>query len=97
MTVCRNEKYDFSGNNIKKIQPIRSHEVQIIQLADILIGALGYANRHFVNGPQSSAKLSLVDLIKQHSMYSLSKTTLYREEKFNILVWEPRQVINDVR
>ena len=92
MEVCRNKNYDFSGKNILKIQPIRSHEVQVIQLADILIGALGYANRHFEEGHRSIAKSALIDLIKNRSRYSLTKTTLYREEKFNILAWEPKAV-----
>lgn len=85
--VCKHSIYDFSGKQIKKIQPIRSHEVQIIQLADILIGAVCYANRTWDDGRRSDAKLSLVEQIKGRSGYSLNKTTLYRDDKFNMLRW----------
>lgn len=87
--VCSNNIYDFSKSVIKKIQPIRSHEIQIMQLTDILIGALGYANRNF---PQdfikSNTKLKLVEKIINKSGYKLTKSTLYREDKFNLFLWD---------
>lgn len=45
--VSSNSIYDFSGRVVKRIQPIRSNEVQIMQIVDILIGAIGYQNRNF--------------------------------------------------
>ena len=36
-----------SNVNVTKIQLIRSHEVQLIQLSDFLIGSVGYVNRNF--------------------------------------------------
>ncbi|MNR62397.1 hypothetical protein D3C85_1844090 [compost metagenome] len=59
-----------------------------MQLADILIGAVGYANR-IEKGEKlkSEAKLELIDLIKRESQYSLLRSTLVKEEKFNIFVW----------
>lgn len=92
--VCCNSIYDFSHRIIRRLQPIRSDEVQIMQLVDILIGALGYENRDFPLGEQrSSAKQELIRVIKSRSRYSLHKTTLLREEKFNILVWDARESI----
>lgn len=89
--VCRNDIYDFSGKVIKRIQPIRSHEVQIMQLVDVLIGAVAYENRRFPNGfIGSKTKKKLIDLIKTRSKYKLTKTTLLREDKVNIFVWRPR-------
>jgi len=86
--VCSNDIYDFSHNIIQKIQPIRSEEVQIMQLVDILLGAVTYANRNFPqNFKRSATKLELIDLIRKRSRYSLKRTTLLREEKFNILIW----------
>ncbi len=93
MKVCRNAMHDFSGDRLKRVQPIRSHEVQIIQLADILIGAIGYRNRHFEHQTQSAAKLALIRQIERHTGHSLSSNTYYKEKKFNLLVWEPRAVI----
>ena len=89
--VCCNSIYDFSGNIIKRLQPIRSDEIQIMQIVDILIGAVGYVNRKFPSGHRRSpAKLEIIDLIKARSGYSLQKTTLYKEQKCNIFVWDAR-------
>lgn len=92
--VCCNSIYDFSHKVIKRIQPIRSEEVQIMQLVDILIGAVGYANRRFSEGfVKSPAKQEIVSLIKERSGYSMTKTTLFREEKLNLLAWDARNII----
>lgn len=89
--VSRNSIYDFRGKSIRRIQPIRSEEVQLIQLVDILIGAVMYQNRIFpVTHKKSETKLALIDLIKQRSGYKLTKSTLLREDKFNIFVWQAR-------
>lgn len=82
--VLCNNIYDFSHEIIEKIQIVRSHEIELLQLADVLIGAMSYINR----GLKSSlAKLDLIERIKQRSGYSLTKTTLVGEKKFNILIW----------
>jgi len=82
--VLANSVYDFSRRIVRRIQQVRSHEVQVLQVADILIGAIGYANRGLES---SEAKLALVDLVRRRSGYSLTRTTLYREEKVNLLIW----------
>ena len=92
--VCSNSMYDFSQHIIQRLQPIRSDEVQIMQLVDLLIGAIGYENRTFPDDfRKSPAKLAVIDLIKRRSNYSLNRTTLLREEKLNLLVWDARDII----
>ena len=92
--VCCNSLYDFPQKVIKRIQPIRSEEVQIMQLVDILIGAVGYTNRKFDEGfAKSPAKQKIINLIKERSGYSMTKTTLLREEKLNLLSWDARDII----
>lgn len=87
--ICCNSAYDFSARIIKKMQPIRSHEVQIMQIVDVLTGAIAYQNRKFSeNFTKSSTKSKIIDLIQKKSNYTLSQTTLYRENKLNLLVWE---------
>ncbi|NLY46749.1 MAG: DUF3800 domain-containing protein [Tissierella sp.] len=87
--VCCNDIYDFSNSIIKRVQPIRSNEVQIMQIVDLLIGAMGYVNRRFPDDfVKSNAKIRLIDKIKLRSGYQLTKTTLLRENKFNILIWD---------
>lgn len=91
--VCSNSMYNFSQNIIKRLQPIRSDEVQILQIVDLLIGAIGYENRVFPEDFQkSSAKKEIIDLIKKRSGYTLKKNTLLREDKMNILVWDARDI-----
>ena len=86
--VLRNDKYDYSKEIIKKVQQVRSHEVEILQLADLLVGATAYVNRELSD---SKAKNELINLIKHRSKYSLTKSTLLKERKFNVFIWEPQK------
>lgn len=83
--VLRNDKYDYAKEIIKKVQQVRSHEVELIQLADLLTGAVSYVNRGLSD---SMAKNILIEHIRHRSKYSLTKSTLIREQKFNIFLWE---------
>ncbi|MGB8344738.1 MAG: DUF3800 domain-containing protein [Ktedonobacteraceae bacterium] len=85
--VLCNNVYDFERKIVSRIQTVRSHEVEQIQLVDLLIGAVGYANRNLHTNP---AKLALVSRIQHRSHYSLLKTTLLREDKVNLFRWEAR-------
>ena len=91
--VLSNNAYEFGRKDIiKKIQQVRSDEVEQIQLADLLIGAVTYANRGLTT---NSAKIDLIDLVKSKTGYSLTKSTLYQEEKFNIFRWKATVTINE--
>lgn len=83
--VLCNNAYDFSRRMVARVQRVRSHEVEQLQLADLLIGALSYAHRGLRG---SAAKLALIDRMRQRSGYSLTRTTLQRENKFNLLIWK---------
>jgi len=87
--VLCNNAYDFSREIIQKVQTVRSHEVEQIQLADLMIGAVAYANRNLSG---SSAKQQLVELIREHSGYSLTRSTLYREDKLNLFRWTAQEL-----
>ena len=87
--VLCNNAYDFSREIIQKVQTVRSHEVEQIQLADLLIGAVAYANRDLSG---SRAKRRLVEIIRERSGYSLTRSTLYREDKFNLFHWTPQEL-----
>ena len=82
--LCNNH-YDFDRKLIRKVQQVRSHEVELVALADLLIGAITYVNRG-LNG--NSAKERIVELIKEKTGYSLTSSTLYRETKFNVYIWK---------
>ncbi len=53
-----NNMYDFERKIVTRIQAIRSHEVEQLQLADLLIGAVNYANRDLHT---SKAKQTLIE------------------------------------
>lgn len=89
--VLCNNMYDFDKKVVERIQTVRSHEVEQLQLADLLIGAVAYANRQLAG---STAKSSLLSRIRKRSGYELTRSTLLREEKFNVFRWEPQRVEN---
>ncbi|KZN15317.1 DUF3800 domain-containing protein [Marinomonas sp. TW1] len=86
--VC-NSHYDFSQHMIEKMQRIHSHEAEQLQLADLLIGALAYLHRGLTT---NQAKLDLISRIKERSGYQLTRNTLIRESKFNLLIWNGQGV-----
>lgn len=88
--VLRNDRYDYSKEIIKKVQQVRSHEVELIQLADLLTGAVSYINRGLSG---SKTKNLLIDHIRHRSKYTLTKSTLIRERKFNLFIWESQKAI----
>jgi hypothetical protein len=84
--VLRNNCY---GNATIEAHVIRSHESQLIQLCDLLIGAVTYANRDDI--PKTSEiKLRIVSYIQEKLSRSLQNGTPPWEEKFNIFMFSPR-------
>ena len=82
--VIANAEYDFGRSKIRRLQIVESNQVGPLQLADLLSGAVNYANR----GDSSSvAKLRLIERIRGRSGVSLTHTTLLSETKMNIFRW----------
>ncbi len=77
---------DTNEKTIIKIQPIRSNESYILQLADVLTGAMQY-NKNGLN--TSTPKLKVIDLIKDNVIDGIDDTTAFSKTKFNVMVWEP--------
>ncbi|WP_353780065.1 DUF3800 domain-containing protein [Winogradskyella sp. 3972H.M.0a.05] len=84
--ILRTSQYDFNKKIIKKVQQIRSHESEILQITDLLIGALSYLHRGIDSN--NSAKKNLIEKIRERSGYSLLNNTLPNERKLNVLVWK---------
>ena len=82
--VLRNSRHDSKGCIIERVQQIRSHESQLMQLADLLIGAIAHHNRGLRT---SAAKLAVIERIRKQSGMDLEATTWLREPKFNMLNW----------
>ncbi|PKL20413.1 MAG: DUF3800 domain-containing protein [Spirochaetae bacterium HGW-Spirochaetae-4] len=87
--VLSNSTYDFSREIVQRIQLVRSHQVQLIQLCDLLIGAIEYKNRHL---SESDPKAAIVARLIERTGYSLEHTTLLKEKKMNLLRWNGADV-----
>jgi hypothetical protein len=82
--VLCNNMYDFSRGILERVQLVRSHEVEMLQVADLLTGTVSYVNRDL---DTSWAKQRLVERMRQRSGYMLTQTTLLRENKVNLFRW----------
>lgn len=86
--ILRNANYDFDRGMIERVQQVRSHEVEILQITDLFIGALAYAHRGL---DASKAKLAIIDRIRERSHLTLKHTTLPRAKKVNLLIWNAQE------
>ena len=82
--ILCNSQGDPDCSMIRRVQPVRSHEVEQVQLADLLTGAVAYAARE-LNG--SRAKTSLVMQLRAGCGCALTETTPLTMRKLNVLRW----------
>lgn len=82
--VISRNMLDLEGRVIRNIQNVRSEEIQEVQLADLLIGAVSSANRSQVG----SAKSACIELIRRRCGHDLTHTTALADRKFNIFRWQ---------
>ena len=87
--VLCNNLYDFSREIVERVQLVHSHEIEQLQLADLLVGTISYANRGL---DANAGKLALVERMRKRSGYSLQRTTLLREGKVNLLSWRAQEI-----
>jgi hypothetical protein len=85
--VLCHSNHDFDRKIIERIQEVRSHEIAILQLTDVLVGAISYSKR-YPEGGKSKAKNEIVNLIRDRSKTSLQFSTSLGARKFNIFCWE---------
>ena len=82
------------ADRIKNIQAVRSEESQLLQLADILIGATGYEERiskikqEKPSFEPSETKLNICKYIKK-SLRITSFEENIRSSKYNLFIWSP--------
>jgi hypothetical protein len=67
---------------IEKIQHVRSHEVDLLQLCDLFIGAIAYKMNY--NPMTSVFKIKLIEKIEKRLGFEITKQTAKSETKFNI-------------
>ncbi len=83
--VLTNNMYDFDRDIVRTVQIVHSHEVELLQLCDLLLGSISYVNRSLTGSP---AKQALVERMQQRSRLKLTLTTLLREDKVNLFRWK---------
>lgn len=71
--------------NIRNLQFIHSHESVLLQLTDVIMGALNYNLR---GEKKMIAKLKIIEKIKRHANRSLDCSTPRNTEKFNLFFIE---------
>ena len=87
--ILCNNVYDFTQQMIGNTQNIHSHESEILQLADLFIGAISYYNR---NLSSNATKRNVVQSIMNHAGQSLSRTSPPWVDKFNLFIFTPSAV-----
>lgn len=70
---------------VEQVQALPSHQLDLLQLADVLMGAVGY---HFHQGTTSTAKVSVVRRIEAHLRRGIGPTPR-DDKKFNVFRWRP--------
>ncbi len=88
--VLCNDKYDFTSHMIKHIQNIHSKESDLMQLTDFLLGAVSYRHRRLSS---NVAKEAVIKRLEEGLRRDLLHSTPLREEKFNLFLFTPRQVV----
>lgn len=96
-TILNKSLYTFHKTCIKKIQIVKSDEILLLQLCDLIIGCIGYENRFLkstsatnITHKLSDAKIQMCEHLKQLSHRPLTLSTPLSETKFNLFVWSPR-------
>ena len=69
---------------VRNLQNIRSHESELMQLADIISGALSY---HLRGLNKVIAKNRIIEKIQQHSKHPLNHSTPKDQNKFNLFFY----------
>lgn len=84
-TYLCNKNYDYKKAMVQNVQEVVSDQIELVQLCDLLLGAVCYVNRGLNT---SEGKLRIVERIRQRSGYTLLKKTYPSEQKMNILLFQ---------
>ena len=88
--VLCNNIYDFKKEVIDQIGQINSKESEILQLANLINGALAFYHRGLAdNADSNQGKVKFVRALQRH--VDLDNNTRYGERKFNLFIWAPKE------
>ena len=87
--VLCNNKYDFKHEVVKDIRQIKSNESEILQLTDLIIGAIGfYHNGYYDCFLASQAKKAIVDKLFEKYKTAIIQGTNRGARKMDIFLWK---------
>ena len=87
--VLCNNKYDFKREAIKGVHQIRSNESEILQLTDLIMGAVGFYHNGYYNDANSSgAKKAVVDKLFSEYKKEIINGTARGASKMDIFLWK---------
>ena len=81
----------YSPSPIKSISQIRSNNSELLQLTDLLIGAISYYHRYSLNNMSSAKKEIILKIINDYYI-NLNSGTRPNESSFNLFIWTPSEV-----
>ena len=85
--VLSTKLWDSEHKVVERVQIVRSDEVEILQLADLLIGAVAYRNRSLSS---NAGKTAVVARLERVANTRLDYSTPLGTEKVNLFQWQPR-------
>lgn len=85
------KKFDNKDHFDFKVKQINSRESELMQLLDVVMGAVGYKNRGYLKKQKGETKKELVRYIEKAFSHDISTSTSPYEAKFNIFIWKPRE------
>ncbi len=94
--ILNKSLYSFCDDCLKRVQIVKSDEIELLQMCDLLMGAVGYFNRFMdplnINSEgRSIAKMQMCQYVQSRAQRPLNQKTPLGDTKFNIFVWEPRE------
>ena len=78
---------DLECQRIRRLEIVRSEQVELVQLADLLTGAVAYRNRGLSG---NAAKVAIIERLEGRLGVSLAEGTPLRYRKFNVFRWRAR-------
>lgn len=85
--VLTRSAHDYENVMLQRVQHVRSHEIELLQLTDFLLGAIAYQARDLST---SKSKLEVVSRICSLADHNLRSSTPPWEAKFNLFYFSPR-------
>jgi hypothetical protein len=89
--VLCSAEYDFEQKIINEVREVHSDQVQMVQLVDLIIGAIQFNLSSKDPEKESKAKRQVVDHLKKKSKLTLTTNTLPSEPKLNLFFWAGKE------